>query len=383
MFNRQGSDLSVRHIPALDGLRGVAVLLVVAFHVGFVLHPSGPGFPKTYAPGGFAGVDVFFVLSGFLITSLLLEERQRQGNISFRRFYARRAFRLLPALGLLLVAHLVYAAYQGIPLRGEAKALLSITFYGSNITQSLHLFMPAELIHTWSLAVEEQFYLVWPSLLLVLLAWRSSGARRSKNVLAWTLFGSLVATNVACVLTWRTQGYPAAYMMPYCHADGLIIGCAAAFLWRQGQLPVRGAGVVGWAGFVGLIAFTFVWTQGPGAGAVYYGGYALIALAAAAMLNALLVGGSGNGLGALLSWRPLRAVGKVSYGLYLWHAMILTILDQHTLGLGPLPRAVVGLALSAAATAGSWYFLEQPFLRLKDRYRPRVSEPRLAVPEPA
>ena len=247
MTSRQAPDLSSRHLPALDGMRGLAVLMVMTYHVGYLTHPSGPGGPLSYAPGGFAGVDVFFVLSGFLITGLLLEERQRRCSISFRRFYARRAFRLLPALGLLLVAHLAYVVMEGQPLKREAEALLSITFYASDISQSLHLFIPTELGHTWSLAVEEQFYLVWPSLLLLLLAWRSRGSGRSKTLLPWVFAGTLLATNVARVLTWRTQGYPAAYMMPYCHADGLIIGCALAFLWRRGSLPERGGSTV-WLG---------------------------------------------------------------------------------------------------------------------------------------
>lgn len=374
------SQLSRNHLPALDGIRGLAILMVILFHVGFVVHPAGPGLPQSYATGGFAGVDVFFVLSGFLITALLLEEREDKGAISFRRFYARRGFRLLPALGVLLLAHLLYAAYEGIPLRSEAEALLSVTFYSSNISQSLHLFMPAELGQTWSLAVEEQFYLVWPSLLLMLLVWRTRGTRHAGTILPWAFAGALVATNVARILTWRTQGYPAAYMMPYCHADGLTIGCGLAFLWRENKLPVRAAGAIGWAGFLGLVAFTFFWTQGPIGVAVYYGGYTVLALGAAAVLYAALAGSPA--LTSLLSWRPLRATGKVSYGLYLWHSLILNIIVQHSLGLGRWSRAGVALVLSAVATVASWYLVEQPFLRMKSRYGARRAAP-LPVPESA
>lgn len=378
---RPSSDLTSRHLPALDGMRGFAVLLVVALHVGFVVHPTGSGLPKSYAPGGFAGVDVFFVLSGFLITALLLEERGRTGKVSFRRFYARRAFRLLPALALLLLAHLVYAAYEGISLKAEAEALISICFYSSNISQSLHLYLPPELSHTWSLAVEEQFYLLWPALLASLLAWRVRGSRYSGAALPWIFVGALVATNVARALSWRTQGYPAAYMMPYCHADGLILGCGLAFLRDAGRLPTRASNLLGWAGFIGLGAFTFFWTQGPAGAYVYYGGYTVISLAAAAVLNSLLVGSPR--LERLFSWRPLRATGKVSYGLYLWHVMILEILLQHTFGLGAWSRALLGLALSVAATVASWVFVEQPFLRLKIRYATLRPVPAVVVPEPA
>jgi peptidoglycan/LPS O-acetylase OafA/YrhL len=324
---------------------------------------------------------VFFVLSGFLITGLLLEERQHRGSISLRHFYARRAFRLLPALGLLLLTHLAYVVYEGLPLKREAEALLSITFYASDISQSLHMFIPTELGHTWSLAVEEQFYLVWPSLLLMLLAWRSGGSSRSRTLLPWVFGATLLATNIARVLTWRAQGYPAAYMMPYCHADGLIIGCALAFLWRQGKLPVARAALYGWAGLLGLIGFTFLWTQGPHRTVIYYGGYTLLALAAAGMLNAALVGS--RRITAVFSWRPLRATGRVSYGLYLWHLMVLEIIVQHSMRLDRWSRAVLGLALSVAATLISWYCVEQPFLRVKARYKLRPSRVPVALPEPA
>lgn len=381
MTSRQAPELSNRHLPALDGIRGLAVLMVVAYHVGYVLRPTGTGLPKSYAPGGFAGVDVFFVLSGFLITGLLLQERERRGSISFRRFYARRAFRLLPALGLLLLAHLAYVVYEGLPLRREAEALLSVTSYASNISQSLHLFIPTELGHTWSLAVEEQFYLVWPSLLVLLLAWRWRSSKHSQALLPWVFAVALLGTNVARILTWRTQGFPAAYVMPYCHADGLIIGSAVAFLWQHGRLPVRNARLYGWVGLLGLVAFTFVWTQAPDRAAINYGGYPILALAAAAVLSAVLVGSPR--LNVLLSWRPLRATGRVSYGLYLWHLMIFQILAEHnSLGLDWWSRGVVVLALSAAATLISWYFVEQPFLRLKARYSSQPSRQPSVVPEP-
>lgn len=380
MTDQEVPDLSKRHLPALDGLRGLAVLMVVAYHVGYVVRPTGAGVPKTYAPGGFAGVDVFFVLSGFLITGLLLQERERRGSISFRQFYARRALRLLPALGLLLATDLVYVGYEGLSLRREAETLLSIIFYSSNVTQSLHLYIATELSHTWSLAVEEQFYIVWPSLLLAMLALRMRRPSYSR-ILPAMFAATLVATNIARILTWRSQGYPAAYMMPYCHADGLIIGCGLAFLWRNGRLPARNAGAFGWAGLLGLIAFTFLWTQGHDRVAIYYGGYTILGLAAACILNAILVGS--KGLDGLLSWRPLRAVGRVSYGLYLWHFMIFEILAQHnSLGLDWWARAAVVLLLSAGATLTSWYCVEQPFLRLKARYSSKRSSPVLAVPEP-
>lgn len=370
---RAEPDVSSRHLSSLDGVRGLAILLVVALHFGFVVHPATAGLPKSYVPGGFAGVDVFFVLSGFLITSLLLEERDRRRSISFSRFYVRRALRLLPALALLLAAHLVYALQQGLSIRREAEALASIAFYASNVTQSLHMYMPSELSHTWSLAVEEQFYLVWPALLLLLSVWAAKRTERGGSRLVWIFVGALVVTNVARVIVWRTQGYPAAYILPYCHADGLIIGCGLAYLRHTGRLPKKGASPAGWLGLAGLVAFALFFPQGSTANVIYYGGYTIIALAAAAILNALLV--EAAQLGRLFSWTPLVATGRVSYGLYLWHVMILELLLQHTLGLSAWPRAIFGLLLSLVATLLSWFLVEQPALRLKARYfaRPKLS----------
>ena len=358
--------MSTIRLPALDGVRGIAILMVMALHVGYVVHPASPGLPRSYATGGFAGVDVFFVLSAFLITTLLLEEKDRTGGVSLSDFYARRAFRLLPALGLLLAAHLLYAIDTGLSIRREAEALLSVSFYSSNFTQSFHMYMPSELSHTWSLAIEEQFYLLWPSLLILIFAFRS--ARRGDLLarIPWALAGALVVNDVTRILVWWNQGYPAAYMLPYCHADGLIIGCTLAFIYKRGYTPSTNAEIAGWVSFLGLVVFTFFWVQGRVGESVFYGGYTVLAAAAALLINgALLDGGS---LQRCLSWRPLVMVGRVSYGLYLWHVMVLTILVQHQLGLGRWPRAALGVFLSCLATAVSWKFVEQPALRFKRRF---------------
>lgn len=368
---------SSSRLSALDGIRGVAILMVVALHVGYILHPPGQGLPRTYVPGGFAGVDVFFVLSGFLITTLLLQEKRRTGELSLGKFYARRSFRLLPALALLLAAHFVYALYEGLSFRGEIEALSSIAFYSSNFTQSFHLYMPSELSHTWTLALEEQFYLLWPSLLILAFA-VAYRRRRSAPAMLATLGVALIVNDITRILVWRTEGYPAAYMLPYCHADGLIIGCMLAFMVQQGYAPTKRMQTAGWLGFAGLVAFALFWVQGSSANSAFYGVYTLIAVAAALFISGALV--EGGSLNKFLSWSPLVAVGRVSYGLYLWHAFILTVLIQHTLGLGRWPRVAFGLALSVAATFVSWRFVEQPALRLKRRFQ---SEPATFVPAQA
>jgi peptidoglycan/LPS O-acetylase OafA/YrhL len=345
--------------------------MVVALHVGYLVHPAVTGPARSYFPGGFAGVDVFFVLSGFLITSLLLQERDRRGGIGFKKFYIRRALRLLPALAALLAVHVIYAIQQGRSLSGEFEAVASIGFYASNITQSFHLYMPVELSHTWSLSVEEQFYLLWPAALAYLLYRRAKSGGDLHRTVPVLLVVALVVTNVARVIVWHTEGYPAAYMLPYCHADGLVVGAMLAFAYQRGRAPRRGASTAGWIGLIFLLAFTVLWVQGKDASSIYYGGYTVLAVASAAVINAVLV--APGRLSKALSWRPLVAVGRVSYGLYLWHVMLLNILLQHTLGLGVWPRAALGLALSAAATIGSWYLIEQPALHLKERFSSGVA----------
>ena len=339
--------------------------MVVALHAGYVAENNG----RSYAPGGFAGVDVFFVLSGFLITSILTSESDRRGRVSLPNFYVRRAIRLLPALAVLLFVQVILAAHFGMNTHREVGAVLAVAFYASNITQSAHIFMPPELAHTWSLAVEEQFYFVWPILCVAIVARsrRRSEGESGTSPLAAALIAALVIINVARILTWWTMGYPSAYFLPYAHADGLVIGCVLAFAHRSGRLPTRGSAAAGWIGTLFLVGFTFLWFQGHDADAIYYGGFTVVSLAAAAVINSVLVGD--RSLSVALSWRPLVAIGRVSYGLYLWHVLVLIILQEHLHGVGPKGVTAIAIAVSGAATALSWYLVERPALRLKDRYR--------------
>ncbi len=226
-----------RYWPALDGLRGVAVLLVLAYHLGYSI-------PR----GGFVGVDVFFVLSGFLITTLLLDEFSRRGSIAFGAFYIRRGLRLLPALVVVSLFAVVLVQWRGTAAQQDQTeaGLPLVLLYVVNWAMALD-FMPAVgwLGHTWSLAIEEQFYLLGPLLLLLLMK-RSATHRRSAFLL-------LVASVV--VIIYRSagtlQGWSAhrLYMGLDTHSDRLLMGCALAF-WLAGPAPRRrvsarlGAGAV-------------------------------------------------------------------------------------------------------------------------------------------
>jgi peptidoglycan/LPS O-acetylase OafA/YrhL len=309
--------------PALDGLRGVAILAVLAWHVGI------PGMEGA----GQAGVTLFFALSGFLITSILVEEHERAGRINFGRFYRRRAARLLPALVVLLAA----ASLMVLITRpaGGGIAILASLFYVANWAQASHIdLFPVQ--HTWTLSIEEQFYVVWPLLLTALLLVR----RR------WALYAIVAGFVASTALRY--------YFAPWAEdralwgtdtrADALLAGCAVAFLLTQRwiRLPLA-AQVAAVAAFGIMIVIGTV--------PVLLGG----GLTIMAISSALLVLGVATRPWSVLSWAPLRWVGSISYGLYLWHPFLFNAFSG-------LPHLVlVGPAVLAAVASSRW--IEQPIIR--------------------
>lgn len=310
--------------PGLDGLRAVAVLAVFGRHAV----PDGvlPGF-------GWVGVGLFFTLSGFLITKLLLEEWDRDRSISYRGFYLRRARRLLPAL----------AAVFGVVWLMSGEAWWPAMFYGSNYAQITGSSGTEYLHHTWTLAVEEHFYLVWP------LAFSLLAARGRLRWVGW----------LAVIFTvWRLGLWAGGADTFWLRrgtdtkADTLLIGCAAAvFVHQTGWRPTRrmiGAslalGVM--CGFAFSDAATFSHTIG----------YALWGLASAVLIVASM------DPPAWLASTPLRWIGKVSYGLYLWHVVFREALLNAGYELGTVPFVTLLTVLSAVATAVSWRLVESPWL---------------------
>jgi peptidoglycan/LPS O-acetylase OafA/YrhL len=337
------SDLAFR--PDVEGLRGIAVLLVVLFHAGLPV------------PGGFVGVDVFFVISGFLITGLLLREHRTTGRVSLARFYARRVRRLLPAAAVVILATLP-AAFAvigpldrpGVMTDGAAAALsvANIRFalaegdYFTAITQ------PSPFLHFWSLSVEEQFYLAWPALLFLV---ARGGRLRVPAVLLLVLAGSLAAS----VLVTQSDIAWAFYSLPtraWQLAAGGLLAVGATRIDRLPQLPVAAAGWFAVGGLIASAAFI--------SSSIAYPGVVAIAPAACAVLL-VAAGDRRLGPGRLLSVAPLRFLGRISYSLYLWHWPILT-LPAIALGEGLGPGGRVVLAVGAVAVAGlSWRFIEEPF----------------------
>ncbi|HEY3648105.1 MAG TPA: acyltransferase, partial [Streptosporangiaceae bacterium] len=308
--------------PGLDGVRALAVLVVIGFHEG----ASG-------LRGGFLGVDIFFVLSGFLITDLLIARYDRAGRLNLADFWTRRARRLLPALAVMLVV--VTAAAAVIEPAQEASlrlALLAAATYTSNWYQILHhvsyfaaisqAAAPPPFDHLWSLAIEEQFYLVWPLIVLCVIV--RLAARRARVICALT--GAAVSALVM-VIQYTPGGDPSAvYYGTDTHASALLIGAALALAWplrRLAAIPAAHTGRLDMAGIAGLVVLA--WAVGHFSGGdpvVYPVGLLLAALAAAGLIAAA----AGHGvIAALTSIQPLRWVGVRSYGIYLWHWPVIAL----------------------------------------------------------
>jgi peptidoglycan/LPS O-acetylase OafA/YrhL len=328
--------------PGLDGLRGFAILLVMADHSGIGI-ASG---------AGDQGVTIFFVLSGFLITTLLLEERARYGRVSLRRFYWRRALRLLPALAALL---LVVVVVMGLAGRADEIAgdVLPAFFYVMNWTIVAGN-NPGIVGHTWSLSVEEQFYLVWPLVLLGMLA-------LGRGRLAWVsglLLAAMLVSIVLRVLLWAGPGgYYRTFVGTDTRMDALAIGCLVAVAFSRRPIEVPGPVM---AALAAAIPITLWITDQRFMAAI---GFAVTAFAAAG-----IVAGAASGRGErVLGWRPLAYVGLISYGLYLWHRPVMRVFTDA--GLGGVPWAVVLMfAMSIGLAFLSRRLVEDPFLALKDRY---------------
>jgi peptidoglycan/LPS O-acetylase OafA/YrhL len=355
------------HVAALDGVRALAVSSVVAFHLGM-----------TWAPGGYLGVDVFFVLSGFLITALLLSERGTNGRISLGRFYARRALRLLPALLAVLGALWLFTTVTVVGdsahrVRGDGLAAL---FYFANWRAAFgHAPFLGFMGHAWSLSIEEQFYAVWPLLVVGALALR--GGRRSL-VLVLAVAGTVVPPLLR--LAWWDGSAATMTRLYYgldTRADALFAGAVLAVIVASGRLPVgRLARSVYAALALGALAVLglLVATMPRSDASLYRGAMSLVAVSAVALIAHLLASPRGP-LGRVLSVPPLAALGKISYGVYLWHWPVIVATNPWGRTGGALvAKAAIALGLSIV----SWWVVERPFLRLKDRFRSSVPVPAVA-----
>jgi peptidoglycan/LPS O-acetylase OafA/YrhL len=341
--------------PALDGVRAIAVLMVMVAHFG-VPHCSG----------GVLGLDVFFVLSGFLITSLLIEEWESSGKIRLGRFYLRRVLRLFPALFVILVVTAPFVA-----------RIWTITAlcYVSNWAIALGHVGIGPISHLWSLSVEEQFYLIWPILLIGMLRVRLP-RRGIVSVIALLAAGSAALK----ILGWKNTGsWVRLYHGSDTCADALLIGCAFALLLSWGMLPrqrwFRSAlSVAAMAAFVGF-GYLAATTDLRSEMLYHFGGLTLASLAVGISILYIMTTESRPAV-AILSWKPLVGIGRISYGLYLWHHAIAWLPNPWIFGkLGPVALLVMRFALSFAVALTSYYAVERPMLKLKRRFSARPARP--------
>lgn len=351
----------VRYWPALDGLRGVAISLVLLNHVDVLR-------------GGFVGVDVFFCLSGFLITSLLVAESQQRGSISLPRFWARRALRLVPALTVAVLGYISVMAVIGRLTLDRVLGALYGLFYVSNWTQAVGL-QKVGPSHLWSLATEEQFYLLWPPILMLLLA---RGSRhRSLIALGVTL---LVLGLEKLILIENGVSWQRLYFAPDTRATAIVIGCLLA-LWRTSSpdnaANSRASRFVTFAAPASLLLILILAAFVPGHdwAPIYLPGLELVGTATAIVILAA-IDERDPMLSTILSQKPLVMLGKVSYSLYLWHPLVGNAVEGI---IGPSPRWVVtsmSIVASVATAVISYVAIEEPFLRLKDRFaRYRATRP--------
>ncbi len=347
--------LGLQYTPALDGLRALAVLAVMLYHGGVAV-----------VGGGFLGVDVFFVLSGFLITTLLLLEFESTGGLNLPAFWGRRARRLLPALLLVLVAVLIYAAF----LAGEAASsvrsdVLATLFYVSNwwfIFSGNSYFEqfqdPSPLTHTWSLAIEEQWYLLLPLVLVLVLP-------RIRNRRWWAaLFGALALVSAVVMALLYTPGSDPsrAYYGTDTRLLALLIGAGLASLFTPGVVervrgPARWLAPTGAVGLVLLLAWTDDTSEW-----LYYGGFLLVALVSAVVLAALVARPEGL-VARGLTWSPVVWIGKISYGLYLWHWPVYVVLSPTRTGISGTSLLLLRIAVTFGIATLSYYLVEMPVRR--------------------
>lgn len=357
-----------RHLPSLDTLRGIAVGAAVLSHLHFVLnadpnshHVTGLAWLDRLFIRGFLGVDLFFVISGFLITSLLLRDSPAGGTgRTLRRFWARRALRLLPALAVLLTASWVVALAESFPIEKQWRTTWRALLFVSNVDPQSNFFkMQNDIGHLWSLAVEEQFYLVLPPLLLLVIV----RLRPSTRIL-------LTCAAIAAIVVHRTRvwetGTPWLFVFPRTdlRADTLLAGCLAAFVHRDIRLPRRALAPIACVCVATLAVVAYCWGN-LDAGFLYRGGFTLVAGLIAVILLAVVRAESSTP--GSLPVRAMRSLGRRSYGMYLYHLLIFFVVRRHAPVDNGLLLIVLSLGLSWATTVVSWKFLEEPILRYKDR----------------
>ena len=335
------SARSFAYVPELTGLRAVAIGMVILDHT-----------LNDRFPGGFIGVDIFFVLSGFLITTLLVREFRQWGNVRLTRFYGRRLLRLGPALAIMLTVYLLVALVAAENVKDHEKATLIAATYMMDWSQALNHGPSGDLLHTWSLGVEEQFYLLWPLILIVALRYR---------VTLWKIIVGLIIV----VTIWR--GYlvldtgkvdpQRTYLSFDTRFDTLLVGCLLAVAPLQWARRVAARFPTIPLVILAMLTLAIHWESRV----VNLAGFTLIAALAAWLTLGAMTGNHDGLLRRLLRCGPVEYLGRISYGVYLWHLPIALALATQ-LPSDSLPLLALTCVLSVSIAAVSYHWVERPIL---------------------
>jgi peptidoglycan/LPS O-acetylase OafA/YrhL len=351
----QGKPSRIAHVSALDGARGLAVAGVLLYH-------------GNHLRGGYLGVDFFFTLSGFLITSLLLAEASQTGGVGLGGFWARRARRLLPALGVLMVGIAIYCLAfatkdQLAQIRGDAFATLAYIANWHEIFSHQNYFAqfsaPSPLSHTWSLAIEEQFYVIWPLLFVGVLARWKRCAPKAVLVISLAL---AAVSSVSMILLSGSGNVSRAYFGTDTRAAAILLGAAlAAGLRAYGPITKRNARLsLETVAIVSAVGLAIAWARLDGqSSTLYHGGFLLCGLAATAIIAAAVHPTPGP-VARALSFEPLCALGLISYGVYLYHWPIDVALNRQQMGFGGWPLFIFQTSVTLVAAVASYRIIEQP-----------------------
>ena len=335
----------IEYVAGLDGLRALAVMTVMAFHLGW-----------SFVPGGAFGVSLFFTLSGYLITQVMLADRDRVGKVDLKRFWTRRLRRLVPGSIVCLIAVTVVALFgllEGDRLRGDLFAALGYSAnwrFATAGTTYAELFesTPSPVLHFWSLAIEEQFYIIFPLLMVVLLRWR--------KLLVPTL-ALLTGASVAAMVLTSSRNL--AYYGTHTRAAELLIGALLALVIPVSkQLSTAVQKIVATLGVVAFVAFVYIATNAHTSDAwLYQGGLSGFSLISSVLIIAVLVPGP---LRLLMSSRPMVAIGRITYSLYLFHWPVFVVLNEDRMGFDGVALSLTRIAVTVLFACLSAWLIENP-----------------------
>ncbi len=362
----EAGERSIGYQPALDGVRAVAVVLVLLFHLGF-----------SWMSGGYLGVSVFFTLSGFLITTLLASELKRSGTIALGRFYGRRARRLLPASIVCLAGVCILIATDQVPDRSGLRwyvfgGLLQFANWvplGLRNSYAALFDTPSPLDHFWSLAIEEQFYWLWPVSMLGLFR-LVTGKHRSfadwSKRIAIALGVLFVLFGISAPLTASLWNHDAAYFATWARIPEILAGALLAVIALRTGIPT----IVRWLAPLGLAAILVLSAITPaGRGLAYEGALPLFALISAGLIAGLQ---HPTVVSRMLSLPPIVFLGRISYGVYLYHWPVFVVLSQGRTELDVIPLSVLRLSVTLAIALVSYFVIEQPIRERRFLTKPRI-----------